>query len=344
LVLAFAIAVVPSQSPAAEMVRFKKVSVMDRKDMIGGEAFSFLMPVGWTVDGGIVWRVHPAMPAALNMRVRNPQGLEQLEVFPTMGYTYGPYMGPVGSKHFGNEVRPPFKNALHYLKTHLIRQRKGARITAEEDLPMLADAVAKSEQAVPSMQYTAGRVRIEYDVKGKPVEEDLFCVLMNLSMQGGMTIQMADKLVGMRSAKGRLDEQTKIYQTMIFSTRPNLKWFNKYAQLCQSLSRAQIQRIKAVGEFSRMLSKTSSEIRESMQRTYEDRQASQDRINKNWSQYMRGVDEYFDPLEKRAVELPSGYGKAWVNNRGEYVVTDSSLFNPNVELGGDWRQLKKSGN
>ncbi len=41
------------------------------------------------------------------------------------------------------------------------------------------------------------------------------------------------------------------------------------------------------------------------------------------------------------MELPSGYGHAWANGNGEYVVTDNPNFNPNVELKGDWQELEK---
>jgi hypothetical protein len=109
------------------------------------------------------------------------------------------------------------------------------------------------------------------------------------------------------------------------------------------LTQQQMQRIRAAGELSRYISQTHNEISDMMMKSYENRQASEDRINKNWSQYMRGVDEYYNPVEQRPVELPSGFKNAWVNGRGEYIVTDSVNFNPNVELDGNWQQLKKAG-
>jgi hypothetical protein len=118
-----------------------------------------------------------------------------------------------------------------------------------------------------------------------------------------------------------------------------LEWFNRYAQLVQALSRAQVQQIRAAGEISRIVSQTSREISDMMRESYEQRQASQDRINDRWSQYMRGVDKYYDPIAQRPVELPSGYTNAWVNGQGEYIVTESVNFNPNVEVGGNWQKL-----
>jgi hypothetical protein len=59
----------------------------------------------------------------------------------------------------------------------------------------------------------------------------------------------------------------------------------------QALTQAQMDRIRADDELSRYISQTSNEISDMMRRSCEKRQASQDRINKSWSQYMRGVGE-----------------------------------------------------
>jgi len=337
----------------AGILRFKKVSIKDQPNMIGGEAFSFLAPVDWQVDGGLVWRPHPTMPAAVSMRVRNPKGLEQLESFPTVAFSWGGYLPvtgfPQGSIYLGNEVQPPVRDAIAFVKERLLPRMRGnvpAKVVKTEALPKLAEAARAAEPSPPyggpQMVFTAGRVRIEYEVNGQPVEEDLYCVLNSMALPtGNMTIQIADKLSGLRAPKGKLDEATKLFETMIYSTRINLEWFNQYSQLVQALTQAQMNQIRAAGELSRYISRTSSEISDMMRQSYEQRQASQDRINKNWSQYMRGVDEYHDPVAGRPVELPSGYKNAWVSGSGEYIVTDSVNFNPNVELNGNWQKLER---
>jgi hypothetical protein len=344
----------PAAQPAASILRFKKVSIRDRADMIGGEAFSFLAPTDWAVEGGVVWRLHPTMPAAVAMRVRSPRGPEQLECFPTVAFSWGgllPVTGfPQGSIYLGNEVQPPLADALAFLRErHLPRTRAEvrAKIVKTEGLPELAEAARQAEPVPafggPQMIFTAGRVRIEYEWEGKAVEEDLYCVLNSMALpSGNMIIQIADKLYALRAPKGQLDQTTKLFETMIHSTRINLDWFNQYAQLVQALTQAQMNQIRAAGELSRYISRTSNEISDMMRQSYEQRQAAQDRINKNWSQYMRGVDEYHDPVAGRAVELPSGYGNAWVGGNGEYIVTDSATFNPNVELNGNWQRLEQT--
>lgn len=351
--LTVALAQTQASRSAPGVVRFRKIGVQDQAEMIGGEAFTFLAPVDWQVDGGIVWRVHPVMPAAVSMRVHNPKGLEQLECFPTVAFSWGGYLGPgtmfpQGAIYLGNEVQPPVRDAIAYLKErHLprTRDRLHPKVGKAEELPELAKAARQAEAAPPyggpQLTFTAGRIRIEYELDGKAVEEDLYCVLNSIALPGGnSTIQIADKLYGLRAPRGELDRATRLFQTVINSTRINLLWFNKYAQLVQALTQAQMNRIRAAGELSRYISRTSSEISDMMRQSYEQRQASQDRINKNWSQYMRGVDEYYNPIEQRSVELPSGYQNAWVSGNGEYLVSESATFNPNVELDGNWQKLE----
>lgn len=64
-----------------------------------------------------------------------------------------------------------------------------------------------------------------------------------------------------------------------------------------------------------------------------------DRIHLRFSQYIRGVETYRAP-DGHPIELPSGYNNAWTNNLGEYILSNSPNFNPNVQLKGNWHQLQ----
>ena len=53
-----------------------------------------------------------------------------------------------------------------------------------------------------------------------------------------------------------------------------------------------------------------------------------------------GVERFNDPFAGKEVELPSGYGRAFANNLGEYIVTDSPSYNPNIGSNLHWEELK----
>jgi hypothetical protein len=107
------------------------------------------------------------------------------------------------------------------------------------------------------------------------------------------------------------------------------------------LVKNQLQQIRQAGELSRYIAKTNDEISDMRRKAYEDRQASQDRISANFSQYIRGVDEYHNPIENRNVELPSGFKQAWTNPLGEYIVSDDTNFNPNLGSNQRWERLER---
>lgn len=333
-------------------LQFEKASVMDRPDMIGGEVVSMLIPSGWQIEGGMVWRANPATPAALAARVFNPAGAEQIEFFPAQSYSWGgmlPYTGfPEGSMYLGNEVRPPVSDPFQYIQNYILprlRSDRSCRIVASENLPELAEAVrrANPDQGGMSAQVGAGKLRVEYEQNGVLCEEDIYCALIVVPIPGGnMAIWTTDYMCGMRAEKGRLDEVEKQYfNTIVRSFQINPQWFNRYIQLVQALIQQQNRQVQQAGELSRIISRTHAEISDMNMRAYEERQASYDRINENFSRTMRGVDVYNDPDGTR-VELPSGYGNAWRGPNGQYIVTESPGFNPNVELNGNWTQLESA--
>jgi hypothetical protein len=142
-----------------------------------------------------------------------------------------------------------------------------------------------------------------------------------------------------RAPRGRLDADARLFQTIAFSIRVNPIWFSKYVQLIETLAQQQIQQIRAVGELSRMLARTSDEISTSRMQQWEADQAARDRSNEAFSQYIRGVDAWNDPNTGGTVDLPSGYTQAWSNPLGEYVMTESQDFNPNVGSNLHWTPL-----
>ena len=345
----------PVSSPPGDVLRFKMVRIMDRPDMIGGEAVSMLIPANWEGEGAVVWRLHPTMPAGAQVRFRNPAGPEAFEAWPAQPYNWGGMLAqtgfPEGSICMGNEVRPPAANAFDYIERYLIpRVRPGlpVRVVSRVEMPELAAAI-RAQNAASGGQFpsdvTAGRVRVEYEQDGRPIEEDFYCSLNKIFLPGGnMVVWIADQLGAMRAEKGKLDDQAKILQTIVASTRINPQWLNRYQQLVEALTAYQNRQIANAGVLSRIISQTHAEITESRQRSYEQQQASMDRINNSYDQYIRGVDEYTNPDTGDHVELPSGYSHAWRGLNDEYIVTDSANFNPNVELNGIWTALEPAGN
>jgi hypothetical protein len=342
----------------AAVIRFKTFRYIDKQG-IGIEAFRILLPVEWQFEGGIRWVLdNPGMPAVASFKVRNPNGLEEFEVFPNQAFfwTNNPLtisLFPIGSRYFGNEVRPPV-GALEALKTIVIQRFRqnvnNLRIVNEKHLPDLAKALGASAQSQPGVSTSSdgAKIRIEYDENGIAIEEEIYAVVELISFPiqtitgiKNNIIWFVDYIFSFKAKKGELDDKAKLLQTIAFSFQLNPQWFNKYNQVIEYLARRQIQQIQSIGHLSRIISQTSNEISDMMMDSYYRRQAVNDEISKNFSQYIRGVDEYYDPIEKKEVELPSGYRNAWTNSLGEYILTDDLSFNPNIGSTQNWQKMGK---
>ena len=156
------------------------------------------------------------------------------------------------------------------------------------------------------------------------MEEEIYGVVQAFaipvnSMQGTVTnlTWWVDYLFSFKARKGTLAQSARILQTIAFSFRLDPRWFDRYARAVEMLMRNQVQHIRAIGEIGRMIAQTGSEIRADNMRRWEQDQAVRERLNEDFSHYIRGVEAYYNPYDDKVVELPAGYDQVWTSRNGE---------------------------
>jgi len=337
------------------MIRLKKYSYIDQQGT-GIQAFSFLMPADWQFYGGMKWILdNPAMPSVTAFRVYNPKGREEFEVFPNHCFFWTTNlqllgMFPPGSKYFGSTVKRPL-TAREALKNIILAEERGGfqdfKILKDEDLPELPRALGAG-QANGGSGASGAKLRISYSRDGQVMEEEFYAVVEPVtfpvqSMFGTFynTIWYVDYIFSFKGDQGKLESHTQIFQTITASFKLNPQWYAKYSHVIEYMAQQQIQQIRSVGEFSRMLSRMSDQLSTEQLQQFEARGSVYDKVSEKFSDNTLGIDRYYDPFEGREVELPSGYNHAWCNNNGEYIVSDNPNFNPNVGSNLNWEQLKR---
>jgi len=142
------------------------------------------------------------------------------------------------------------------------------------------------------------------------------------------------------SPKGQFDEMSKLFRPCSDSQRLNLQWFNKYNQVVQMLVQQQIRKHPAGGELSRIHRPDQQRISDMMRKSYEERQASQDRINRNFTEYVRGVET----IATRTAARPWNYRAATKRLVQRPVPANTSSptasLHPNVEARRNWTKLE----
>src|SRR4030042_4509149 len=67
-------------------------------------------------------------------------------------------------------------------------------------------------------------------------------------------------LASFRAEKGKLDSESKVFQTMALSCTIDKNWLNKYNQLVAYLIQNQMKQIQSAGQLSNILAQTSDQI------------------------------------------------------------------------------------
>jgi len=342
----------PSQ--AAPPLTFVTYTYVD--PAVGIEAFRLLIPKGWQAQGGIQWSSNPALPATSRFRFFNPQGAEQFELLPTQSFfwTDNPLFlstNPPGTLRFGTLVAPPVDLEGAFARVLLPQFRggiEGFAVVSREAVPDLAKlAVGPAAPGVES-RGDAGKLRFAYRADGQAFEEEMYAAVTNFvtqlppSMLAGPSFidyWFVDYVFSFRAARGELDAHAPLFQTMLFSLQVNPRWFAKVVNTKEYLAQMAIRGIQAVGRAGEIAARAGSDLRAEQQADWERRQAAQDRAAENFTDYVRGVERFMDPHAGTEVELPVGYGYAWANDLGEYVITASPSYNPNTESNQHWEPM-----
>jgi|GEM_PF-277383 len=323
----------------------------------GIEAFSLLIPKGWQADGSIAWAPKVTLPATSNFRFFNPGGSEEFDIMPTQSYYWTSNQltlatNPPGSEYFSVKVKEPI--SLHQSFTDIVLpQFRGGvsnlKIIEEKTVPELAEIAKGPPAEGVQAKADGGKIRIEYQENGKTMEEELYAAVSQfvVNMPVGSSSPdyffnywYIDYIFSFKAEKGKLDAAAKTFETMIYSVKVNKEWFAKVANVKEQIAQLNIQNIQAVGRMGQMIAQAGSEMRAEQQASWEYRQQASDKVAQNFSDYMLNIDRFNDPFAGKEVELPSGYGNAWANNLGEYIVTDSPSYNPNVGSNLTWQQLE----
>jgi hypothetical protein len=328
-------------SASAGMIRFRPFLVRDPQ-LNNMEALRLLVPADWRIEGGIVWRHDRAILATAVLRIFN--GSDELNFLPieqfaqaNPGYGFG-----VGSIYLGSELQPAMDPQTFVARLVMPRYRRqlgAVTPIAGEELPNVAQG-AQSQGMPPQMR--AGRFRFAYTLAGRQMEEDVYCVLGYTPVPQVQSIYWSPmQLYSIRAERGQLDHKTKLMQAIVSSSRINLQWFNAYLQVWEMWKANVMQSIQNAGHLSRYIAGINNQITAMNRQAWEQQQASQDRISRRFSEYVRGVDTYQNPVTNQPVQLPGGYGRAWTNALGEYIVSDSPSYNPNLGSSTNWQPLQR---
>jgi hypothetical protein len=328
------------------MVKFKTYTCHD--DQFGRDAFKMLIPHDWNARGGIVWREHPAMPAAVDLTLRSCDNLYALGLLPSAPYTWnGMNMFSLfgqgfGGSYLGNQLRKPAGNAYEFICSDIMTKLGAAyHVTNVRPFPEMEQQLRQENPPSygANVSFSASVVDFEYQAGGMSFEGSATCGIVYVSAMTGQTIWVADKMFVTSFPKGQREKTAPIFATMIKSFKIDLQWYNMLNQYVQASTNTVMNGIYQAGVRSRIISNMSNQISDMTRHSYERQQAAYDRVYRGISESIRGVNSYHDPYKGYDVEFPVDYRYVYANPLGEYYVTNNPNDNPNYGSNLNWTIL-----
>ncbi len=336
----------PAPAPTTPVLKFTRFAVKD--EMCNNEeAFSVLVPEGWKREGKVDWDPNTAIEATLELKINDPNSGAQIQLLPIQQYIFIPNpMMPMqpGQNYMGSIIAEPITDLPQYVKSvfapQILTQLQDARVTAQEDLPKVAQATEKVYGNQSKAK--AGRIRYSYLVNGQPWEEDVYLTLV-YTQTDALTIWCSYTAASIRAPKGTLDKLSPLLTSVLHTLRLTSDWYCDLMYVRDLFNKRMMIGIQDAAAISQTTTANAEEIHRMFADSYKTAQESEDRISQSWSETILGVNTYSNPYDSHSVELPSGYNDAWVNPKGEYILSNQGGFDPNVGSVSEWKRMNARG-
>ncbi|MFC2953105.1 hypothetical protein ACFOOP_14290 [Marinicaulis aureus] len=333
--------------------RVKRVEIIDRS---GFEkpltAYTMMVPVDWNGQGGVVWGQNMGCGgggSTVNYSASSPDGRSGVQLMPSFSWSWNNFSGP------GQTGGCPFLQIggiKQYIEYLVSQTRPGARIIDFRPREDIAEPFKQfnANNPMPGMDMRswveAGEALIAYNGNGGEIRETIAAVaLINYSrMQDTSGMGMGDMEIlagsampayAMRAPNGQLD--FNFTELVRKSIREAPEWSQRMARHNAKIAQTNL---KGAQDRSRIIARTGSDILDMQMESWRNQNASSDRIQRESTEAILGVETYNDPYNGGTVQLDNTYDNAWQLNDGSFVLTDDAMFEPYRDLGMDGQRLE----
>ncbi len=341
------------------------------------EAYSILLPKGWSHNGQIDWVYKVQSPAGNgtynNFKAGSADGKYSFEILPEITWNWVSdqqllqLMQANTHSNYAFVAQP--MSAEQYLRNVLInRELNGAVISAvQPNNAVVQEMIANFNKAKSElMMYGAADVQfypsainatVNYSngesaivLCGITIIESTVINQYNGSMQKSYTTSASKRII-FKYPTSEKQNAEKMFSVILGSVRTNTAWKDNvnafWKNYRQQSNIANRQKIEWMDEQTRQIAKNTIErgnqrLKEMDMdlRSWEEGQHSQDKINTEFIKTIREVETYQDATGK--VELSSGYDHAWSRGDGNnFILSNNPTFDPSsVFQDQNWQEMK----
>ncbi len=347
-----------NSGPGGESFTVRTVIDHREHDMTAG---SFQAPQAWTARSDVLWNyANDKNPANVVFAVTNPANEEAAFMLPAAEFVAVPGVvrqGRAGyGRIWGNPV-PPIP-ALSAVVQQARGSAAGFRIVAGREVPDLAALRGMN----PADNPHGVAVRVSYELKGKPVEEEFYAAYLRRDICSNSPAGRACETdwglyspYSFRAQAGTLDRRMPVFQAIIASTRVNPQWRQRVAAVQSQLraqvvaeernhhdrseaARTRVEHIKANSAASLAASdRRTMAIRGGGGGSAPEGRSSADQAD----DVIRGVTTLDDP-NGGTTQRDSNSQYHWTDGNGSYRDSNDGTYDPNNSENGSWKLMNES--
>ena len=337
-------------SPQPATLRFKRYVITDEQGFKGMEVLHGVMPVDWTLKGGVTWKPALGIPNQIRIHWGDAQDVCAFDRYPTILFTWSNDVGrggrsQPGQVQHGNILKQLPTDQFDAFDQVIIQMMRPdlaqAKVVNREKLPEVAKALSAQLNTDPTwpVAVAAGRETLEYELHGQTVQEILSGVLTigGSQRQGGFKIWSVSQATSSRAPKGALDQLKPIGAVMSQSLQMNPAWNQKVAALInqreqQSLANQRQASANQQAQFNAIESRiaSTSAANDAQHAAYWQHSADLERQSQNRADVMREVSPWKDG-SGTSYKLPTQYSHAWSGADGTIIMNNDPSYNPNSD-------------
>lgn len=304
------------------------------------EVCQVLVPAGWQLEPGVLWREMAAVFVSLQTAVFDPKSGWAVRWIPHDQFNCNLTLfhnarqqgvAPVNAA--GVEFTDFLPDATQYIRSIVLpryRNIPGLAVVSAKELPAVAEAmmrrneymIATYSQFGREMRYSAGHVVVEYPgPDGKILSEDIHCVL-NVSWSPLANAQaqqvglppdyffMPDRLYSYTAPKGQLAAAEPYLQTIVQSMRVTTRWYSFVENI-----QGQVRLILA--DRNAMEAAARKAITASQRKTVEETWKAADQQSREVGALLTGTQARTNPTDPKGPPIAGPAGmNTWVNKQG----------------------------
>jgi len=326
-----------------------KTMVFHKMNEPNEKAFSFLVPDGWKITGGIT-RVDPnaaggpanSIEAKLYMKVSSPDEkagicwlpdtrFYDMQRCPTRNLIGN--MFPTGSNYNGMLVMPilsPEQFVLQVAVPFAHPHALNVKIIETKPLPELAFRFQQlSAQMIPgySFNYAAAIVTLSYSEIGIAYTEKMVCVIEDYGQPGaGMWGNKETWYV--RAESGKFETMSPVFATIGHSVRVNSEWL--------------VREIRSQQTNNQIALKTQQDIAKIEKQISDHRANTNSEINNDMYLNLTGQEDYTNPFTGQTERGTNEWNFRWENDHGDVIYSNNQNYSPNEDANITVKGFKQS--